>query len=172
MVEGEALSLGEPPVIGSAVPVYKTYLELMYDLPIRYNSYKFHPCYLIIRLCIRVDVIIPRTSHGDIQGSRNAGKLCACANSGYQALSFGVGGPGYEATPWSATIHTLGLVLLSGVSVRSRAQTLSESSFRDKFTYTEAVLYFGHTNTTHAVTNYHCQKPAATALQTLGLQSI
>ena len=30
-------------------------------------------------------------------------------------------GPGYEATPCSATIHTLGLVLLSGVSVRSRA---------------------------------------------------
>ena len=32
VVEGEVLSLGEPPVIGSAVPVYKTYLELIYDL--------------------------------------------------------------------------------------------------------------------------------------------
>ena len=40
----------------------------------------------------------------------------------------------------SAMIHTFGLVLLNGVSIRSRARTLSEPSLRDKFTYIE-----GHT---------------------------
>ena len=36
---------------------------------------------------------------------------------------------------WYLMIHTLGLVLLSGISIRSRARTLSESGFRDKYTY-------------------------------------
>ena len=52
---------------------------------------------LIIELCIPIDVIIPRTSHGDIRGARNAGKLRACTNGGYQAHFPHDNVPGYEA---------------------------------------------------------------------------
>ena len=51
-------------------------------------------------------------------------------------------------TNWSAMIHTLGLVLLSRVSIRSRARTLSESSFRDKFTYIEVIPFWTYNTVT------------------------
>ena len=60
---------------------------------------------LIIQPCIRINVSIPRTSHGDIRGPRNAGKLRACANSGYQAQFPHDNAPGYEASLLSSKLY-------------------------------------------------------------------